>query len=311
MVTMRWPDGEVACPTCNSKAVRFVASRRVWQCGGDHPRKQFSVKIGTIMEDSPIPLEKWLPAMWLLGSCKNGISSYELARALDVTQKTAWFMLHRIRAAMQTNSFLTLGGSGKTVEIDETFIGAKARAMNNKTRKAAAKGGSGPRGAYKYTGSTVVMGMLERGGKVVAKALEGRRNRFMFPHIETHVAPRTEIHTDAFQGYVLLPELEDKEYAHKVIDHTEAYVDGNIHTNGIENFWNLLKRTIRGTYVAVEPFHLFRYLDEQAFRFNERHGSDQNRFFAIVRQAIGKRLTYKELIGEEVGEEDGLSPVPA
>lgn len=304
VVARRWPNG-VSCPTCGSEAVLFLKNQRRWKCGNDHVRRQFSVKVGTVMEDSPLGLDKWLPAIWMVVNCKNGVSSYELARDLDITQKSAWFLNHRIRLGLQQGSMFTIGGEGKTVEVDETFIGAKARAMNAKARRKAAKGGSGVTGPYKYTGSTVVMGMLERGGRVIAKTLEGRRNRFMFPHIETHVEPKTEMHTDAFQGYTLLPEIEHKEFAHKVIDHATAYVDGNVHTNGIENFWSLLKRGIRGTYVSVEPFHLHRYLDEQMFRFNMREGTDKWRFVAALGLMFGKRLTYNELIGADMEE---LSP---
>jgi transposase-like protein len=297
-VTLRWPDGEIACPTCGSKAVRFIATRRVWRCGGDHKRQQFSVKVGTIMEDSPIGLDKWMLAMWMLTNCKNGVSSYEIARALGITQKSAWFLNHRIRKAMQEGSFVTLGGSGKTVEVDETFIGGKARFMNAAQKRRASKGGHGTRGPYKFTGKAVVMGMLERGGKVVAKVVKTRHRNVVQPHIFDHVAPASQVMTDEHHAYAGLDERDD--FEHKVIDHTFAYVDGQVHTNGIENFWSLLKRGIRGTYVSVEPFHLFRYLDEQMYRFNNRKLTDAGRFIALVRAVVDKRLTYKQLTGVEL-----------
>ena len=296
MVQLRWPDGEVACPTCGSKAVIFLKTRRIWKCGADHERRQFSVKVGTIMEDSPMGLDKWLSAMWLLANCKNGISSYELARDLDITQKSAWFMLQRIRLAMQNGSVVTLGGpDGGAVEVDETFIGAKARSMNAKQRRKAAEGGRGTSGPYKFAGKSLVMGMLERGGKVVAKVVKHRDRLSLLPPVVEHVSLGSKIMTDEHPSYEPIGRWPD--YQHQVIDHTVAYVDGNVHTNNIENFWALLKRGLKGTYVSVEPFHLFRYLDEQMFRFNEREATDKYRFVQVAKSIFGKRLTYDELIG--------------
>src|ERR1022692_224951 len=164
----RWPDGEPICPRCGCKDVGFIASRRVWQCKTRHPLAQFSIKVGTIFEDSPLGLDKWLPAMWMIGSDRNGISSWELHRALGVTQKTAWFMLHRIRLAMQDEHW---GGklSGE-VEADETFIGGKARNMH-KSVKARRITGQGRNTDDKI----MVMGILERGGKVRTKIVADRK----------------------------------------------------------------------------------------------------------------------------------------
>lgn len=291
MVAMRWPDGEISCPTCGSHAVRFIAARRVWQCGSHHLRRQFSVKVGTVMEDSPIPLNKWLAAMWLVVNCKNGISSYEMARDLDITQKSAWFMNHRIRLAMQSGSLIRIGGAGQPVEVDETFIGAKARMMNAKSRKRAeAESTIGPG----VKGKTIVLGMLERGGKVIAQVVRGRTRADLLRPIAKHVNPLTTVMTDDYSSYY---GLQAPRYQHEVIDHTISYVEGNVHTNSIESFWALLKRGIRGTYVSVEPFHLFRYLDEQSFRYNERKGTDQSRFLTVLGMIAGKRLTYEQLTG--------------
>jgi hypothetical protein len=250
------------------------------------------------MEDSPLPLQKWLPAIWLLVNCKNGISSYELHRALGVTQKTAWFMLHRIRKIVAADDVVTLGGpDGNAVEVDETFIGAKARSMNAKQRRKAAEGGRGTSGPYKFVGGkSLVMGMLERGGKVAAKVIKNRDRLSLLPPISEHVALGSEIMTDEHPSYESLGRWPD--YQHKVIDHTVAYVDGHVHTNGIENFWSLLKRGLKGTYISVEPFHLHRYLDEQIYRFNERKMSDRGRFIEAVKKIVDKRITYKELIGQ-------------
>lgn len=297
LVDMRWPEG-VTCPRCDSKEVTYLVKARVWKCRGKHESQKFSAKTGTVMEDSPLGLPKWLPAIWLLVNCKNGISSYELHRALGVTQKTAWFMLHRIRLAMQGDGSTMIGGDGKTVEVDETFIGANARFMNAAQKRKAGKEGRGSRGPYKYTGKAMVMGMLERGGPVVAKVVKTRHRNVLQPHIFANVEPATEIMTDEHHAYTGLDERSD--FEHKVVDHTVAYVDGKVHTNGIENFWSLLKRTIRGTYVSVEPFHLFRYLDEQSYRFNERTGTDRGRFIQAVQAIVGKRLTYKQLIGDSL-----------
>jgi transposase-like protein len=308
MVGMRWPDG-VTCPRCGSQEVAYLENARVWKCRGKHDAQKFSAKVGTIMEDSPIGLDKWLPAIWLIVNCKNGVSSYEVHRALGVTQKTAWFLLHRIRLAMQDEGGGKLGGAGKTVEADETWIGGKARGMNT-GRKGKAKTGA-KMGPYAYTGKAIVMGMLERGGRVRTTVIPDVKGKTVRPLIRQHVAKGSELHTDEAGGYNQIDqpvELTDDfvmgsyplDYEHKVVNHAVEYVRGNVHTNGIENFWSLLKRTIRGTYVSVEPFHLFRYLDEQAFRFNERRATDGWRFMNAVRSIVGKRLTYKNLIGAEM-----------
>jgi transposase-like protein len=291
LVGLRWPDG-VTCPTCGGRGVTFLADYSRWKCHTKHPRQQFSVKVGTIFEDSPMSLDKWLPAVWMIVNDKNGISSYEVARALGVTQKTAWFMLHRIRLAMQTRSFAKLGGE---VEVDETFIGGQARFMH-KDRKHRLKGVK--RGTI---GKTAVVGLLERHGPdghsaVRTQIVENIRTKTLDDEVRRHVAPGSEVYTDALASYRHL----GSEYVHKVIDHAEAYAKGKIHTNGLENFWSLLKRAIKGTYVNVEPFHLFRYLDEQAFRFNARKNpeGDAGRFVAALRTIVGRRLTYKGLIGQ-------------
>jgi transposase-like protein len=288
LVARRWPKG-VICPTCGSESVSFSASRRIWQCSSHHPKRQFSVKVGTIFEDSPIGLDKWLAATWMLTNCKNGISSYEVARALGVTQKSAWFMLHRIRLALQDESFGRVSGE---VEVDETFIGGAARFMHASKRRV----------RITETGTkdkTPVMGILERGGKVRASVIPNRRKKAIQTEIRNHVAAGSAVYSDALLSYQGL----DKDFVHQVIDHAEKYVDGKIHTNGLENFWSLLKRGLKGTYVSTEPFHLFRYLDEQAFRFNHRATKDKfigdgDRFSMVVSQIVGKRLTWNKLTGK-------------
>ncbi|HEV2493613.1 MAG TPA: IS1595 family transposase [Terriglobia bacterium] len=243
MVAKRWPSG-VACPTCGSAHVKFNAARRIWQCGSHHPKRQFSAKTGTIFEDSPIGLDRWLVAVWMLFNCKNGISSYEIARALGVTQKTAWFMMHRIRLAGQDGAAGKLSGE---VEVDETFIGGKARNMHIAQRKRRITGTGGK-------DKVAVVGFVERGGKVQTVVVESRRKNILQAEVKKRVEAGAALYTDELLSYEGL----ESEYAHKVINHAVAYVDGAVHTNTLENFWSLLKRGIHGTYVSVEPFHLFR-----------------------------------------------------
>lgn len=288
LVGLRWRDG-VTCPTCGSRAVTFLADYRRWKCREDHPRRQFSVKVWTIFEDSPIGLDKWLPAVWMIVNDKNGISSYEVGRALGVTQKTAWFMMHRIRLAMRRGGFDRMRGD---VEVDETFIGGKARFMHKGRRAAKIKGTGG-------MGKSAVMGLLERHGpdghsRVRVKTIPNVRRQTLAPEVRQHVESGANVYTDALKSYEGLA----PDYAHQVIDHAEAYVRGKVHTNGLENFWSLLKRGVKGTYVSVEQFHLFRYLDEQAFRYNARRANDGTRFLDVLRTIVGRRLTYKNLIGQ-------------
>lgn len=287
VASLRWPDG-VACPRCDSKRVSFLKTRRIWKCMGC--RKQFSVKVGTIMEDSPIPLSKWLAAIWLITNTKNGTSSCEIARDLHVTQKTAWFLDHRIRLMMHTGSFeKKLCGE---VEVDESFIGGKARFMHVAQRQRRITGTGGK-------DKVAVMGILERNGEVRTMVVENRRKKVLQAEVKKHVEAGSALYSDALLSYEGLA----GEYAHKVVDHAVAYVNGQVHTNGLENFWSLLKRGLRGTYVSVEPFHLFRYLDEQAWRFNQRKLNDSERFQQVCARMVGRRLTYKDLIGLPAGGE--------
>src|SRR5260221_503376 len=288
---IRWPDGTVRCPSCDSAHVTYLASQRRYKCYAKHTKPQFSLKVGTIFEDSAIGLEKWLPALWLLTNCKNGISSYELARALGVTQKTAWFMLSRLRLALQMETGPKMRGE---VEIDETFIGGKARFKHKAKRRRL-----GITQVKSHMGKVAVMGLLERhgtnGSQVRLEQIAGVKKHHLMPNIQKHIMPGSQVHTDALPSYQIL----NNEYIHNVIDHAESYVDGQVHTNGLENFWSLLKRAIKGTYVSIEPFHLFRYLDEQAFRFNNRKGTDAFRFALALKGILGKRLTYTALTGSE------------
>src|SRR6202795_473028 len=284
----RWPNGKVVCPSCGCETVKFSEKRRTWTCAKHHAKREFSLKIGTVMEDSPIPLDKWMTATWLITNCKNGISSYEIARDVKVTQKSAWFMLHRVRLAMQDDFFGSkLGGE---VEVDETFIGGKARNMHVSERKRRITGTGGK-------DKTAVVGIVQRGGKVRTSVVPNRKKSALQAEVRKHVGAGSPLSTDALLSYNGLA----GEYAHEVVDPAVAYVDGKVHTNGLENFWSLLKRGISGTYVSVEPFHLFRYLDEQSFRYNNRKEmNDADRFRLALSQIAGKRLTYKHLTGRDV-----------
>jgi len=290
---IRWPDGIVSCPHCGSEKVTYLESVRRWKCYGGHPKSQFSLKVGTIFEDSAVGLEKWLPALWLVTNCKNGISSYELARALDVTQKTAWFMLSRLRLALQAEHGGKLNGE---VEADETFIGGKARNMHAAKRKRL-----GISQSRSMIGKVAVMGLLERhgenGSQIRTEVISNRRKHQLESTIGQNVELGSSIYTDALRSY---DRMAARGYVHGVIDHAETYVEGQVHTNGLENFWSLLKRAIKGTYVSVEPFHLFRYLDEQSFRFNNRKGSDAMRFALALKGIVNRRLTYAALTGSEL-----------
>ncbi len=287
LAAKRWPRG-VACPYCDATEPMFLKTRRIWKCRAC--RKQFSVKVGTIFEDSPLPLGKWLTAVWLISNCKNGVSSYEIGRDIKVTQKSAWFMLHRIRDAMQDPE--TGGKLGGEVEVDETFIGGKARFMH-KSKRLARRGGKSK--APGPDGKAIVAAVLERGGMVRATVVTKRRKPQLQELVRDNVEPGSALYSDALKSYDGL----EQQYAHQVIDHAQAYVDGQVHTNGLENFWSLLKRGLNGTYVSVEPFHLFRYVDEQAFRFNNRKElDDAGRFDLVCSQIAGRRLTWKELTGQ-------------
>lgn len=287
MIAVRWADGIVRCPSCGSERVTYLEKANVYKCKTVHPKQKFSLKVGTVYEDSPIGLEKWLPASWMLSNCKNGVSSYELSRALGITQKSAWFMLHRIRTAMQQDAAI-LGESGP-VEVDECYIGGKPKNMHRVKRLAMKIGENG------YAEKTTVMGMLDRGTREVrTKVIPNAKRETLQKEILDRVGFGSTVYTDGWVGY---EGLNRKQFVHETVNHMEEYVRGNVHTQGIENFWSCLKRTLNGTYVAVEPFHMDSYLCEQAFRFNNRKNSDAARFTKVMGQIVGKRLTYAEVTG--------------
>jgi transposase-like protein len=288
LVARRWPNG-IQCPTCGCKQVRFLANQNRWWCSSEHSKRQFSLKTGTIYEESHLGLDKWLTATWLIANCKNGVSSCEIARALNITQKSAWFMDHRIRVSMGTATPDKFSGH---VEADETFIGQSARNIHAsvRARKITATGGKD---------KTMVMGILERGragkpSQIRATVLPNRRKKALQAKVREHVQAGSAIYTEALKSYDGLDEFE-----HQVVDHAVEYVRDQVHTNGCETFWSLIKRSLHGTYVSVEPFHLFRHLDEQSYRFNNRKLTDAERFDVAVRGIVGKHLMYDQLIGKE------------
>jgi len=287
MVKAKWPNGKPTCPECGDRKIGEIKSRRMFQC--KECRRQFSAKVGTIFEDSPLPLDKWFVAVWLVANCKNGISSYELARAVGVTQPTAWFMLHRIRLAMETGTFRMDGPT----EADTAYVGGKAENMHAKRRAKAIPG----RGT---AGKTPVHGVLKRTGEsgpsqVQAAVLGSEASASLLEEVRSRVRRGATVYTDEAPAYGMLCMT----HVHQAVDHSREYAVGSIHVNGIENFWSLLKRTLRGTYVAVAPFHLGRYVAEQVFRFNNRKSTDGGRFETVMRGIVGKRLTYRVLCAIE------------
>ena len=292
VAAMRWPDGQISCMGCGliGECI-WLAKQKRWKCRGC--KKQFSVKAGTIFHDSPLGLDKWMVAMWMIANCRNGVSSYEISRTIGVTQKSAWHMMHRIRNAMSDKSSEKLGGGGP-VEIDETFVGGKIKNMHkSKIPKGISHFGTGNK--------AIVLGMLERGGKVRAGVVADRKRVNMQPPINANVEIGSRIITDEHNTY---PFIAKDAYFHEIINHIEGYVRDHVHTNGIENFWSCLKRGLNGTYVSVDAVHLDRYVEEQVFRFNNRHSKqgDAGRFRAVLKEIVGRQLTYAELTGRKVSE---------
>jgi len=300
VASLRWPLGVPVCPACKHEEHYYLKTQRRWKC--KECGKQFSVKLGTIFEDSPISLDKWLVALWMLVNCRNGVSSYEVSRNLGITQKSAWFVLHRLRLAMREGILKKMGGSGSPIEADETFVGGKTKNMHKRRKQALQRAQNASlQGDTRLIGKTVVMGMFDREArKVRATVVPNTKRQTLQAEILKQVEEGSEMHTDESTSYMGLT----AKYAHQIVNHLERYVDGKVTTNGIENFWSLLKRGLNGTYVAVEPFHLERYVDEQVFRYNTRKDeqgkklNDGERFQKALAQIGEKRLTFMELTGK-------------
>jgi transposase-like protein len=291
---MRWPDGVPVCPHCgvveNGRKHYWLKTQRRWKCYSC--RQQFSVKVGTIFEDSALKLDVWLIALWMLTNCKNGVSSYELARATGIAQKSAWFVLQRLRYTLQATDPRPMGSPGP-VEVDECFLGPKPKNMHASRRAKLQLAENG------NVLKTPVMGMVDRSTREVrAMVIPNVKRETLQTQILKHCGFATKVYTDSAIGY---QGLDATRFIHKTVNHAEEYVaSGGVSTQAIENFWSCLKRTLQGTYVAVEPFHLDLYLSEQIFRFNNRLGKhDGQRFSKALAMVNGKRLTWNRLTGKE------------
>jgi len=295
MRRIKWPRGRIVCPDCGSDRIGEIASRHLLRC--KECRKQFSHKVGTIFEDSPLGLDKWFVAVWCIANARNGISSHELGRAIGVTQKTAWFMLHRIREAMECRSFDKFDGPA---EADTSYVGGKAENMHAKRREKVIRG----RGAV---GKIAIHGVLQRTteaspSQIRTTVIGEESAQRLLSDVRHNVRHGANVYTDSALAYGELCLT----HVHQSVDHSQSYVEGNAHTNGLENFWSLFKRAVKGTYVAIAPFHVGRYVTEEAFRFNNRLKSDFTRFYQALSQVVGKRLTYRKLAAIDDAEFMGI-----
>ncbi|HEU5350301.1 MAG TPA: IS1595 family transposase [Terracidiphilus sp.] len=301
---LRWPEGKPVCPKCGAveqeRKHYWLDSQKRWKCYAC--RKQFSVKVNSVFEDSPLPLSKWLMSMWMLVNCKNGVSSHEIARAIGISQKAAWHLLHRIRHVLGTTPETMMGGPGCVVSCDETYVGGLVKFMH---RSAVRKRFLGmPTSGNSPIHKTPVFGMHDRETRQVRATVVPNVNRETLQNaILENVHKKTTVHTDQWRGYET---LAAKDFIHETVNHMQEFVRGQVHTQAMENFWSLLKRGLKGTYVAVEPYHLDRYVQEQVFRFNNRATkenplTDADRFTLALSQVAGKRLQFKELTGKVSG----------
>jgi transposase-like protein len=279
LTAVRWKDGAY-CPYCGGTTIYHFADRRTHKCKDCGQR--FSIKVGTIFEDTKLPLRKWFLALWFITSHTKGIASTQLAKDLKVTQKTAWFVMHRLRHAASTQSFnAPLEGE---VEVDETYVGGRAANRHK----------NDPKNGPGTSGKTAVIGAIQRGGKAVAKVIRSTDTSTLDSFVHEVVSPKASfVATDEHSGYRHL----GRTYRHGVVRHSAGeYTSGAFHTNSIEGFWSLLKRQIIGIHHWVSPKHLPRYVDEMAWRFNRRETTGCHRVNALIECANGARLRYRELI---------------
>lgn len=269
----RWGDN-IVCPRCDCETVYRFNSGKLYKC--KDCRKQFTVRIGTIFEDSRLPLQKWFLAIYLLTSHKKGVSSIQIGKHLGITQKSAWFVLQRIRYAVNTRSFKKpLEG---VIEHDESYYGGKRK-------------GKRGRGAEN---KTAIFGSMQRQGDIRVEPVENVKSRTLMPIIRQNVKIGSTVMTDEFLSY---NHLTQEGYNHHTVNHgSKEYVRGDVHVNNIESFWSHLKRGINGIYLHVSKKHLGKYCDEYSFRFNNRELSDYARFGAWFDHCSNKRLTYERLI---------------
>ncbi len=280
LAKLRWVNGKANCPYCKSKKVYKIENGKRFKCANKECHKKFSVTVGTIFENTKIPLRKWFIAIYLITSHKKGISSCQLARDLGITQKSAWFVLHRVREMLKEKLPQSLEG---VVEIDETYVGGK-QSNKHKSKRI------GKQGAHS---KTPVVGLVQREGKVRSKAVESGKAKDVVPVMLKNVKPGAVVITDENGMYKNL----NGYYQHHSVNHSaEEYVRGSIYTNTIEGYFSLLKRGIIGIYHHVSDKHLSRYLDEFNYRYNAKEDTQEERFAEAIFQSDGRRLKYENLI---------------
>jgi ISXO2-like transposase domain/Transposase zinc-ribbon domain len=274
----RWPNG-VICPTCGRADVSYLKTQRRWQCKSAHSKRQFSVKTGTIFEDSPLGLNKWLPAIWKIVNSKNGVSSYEMASALQITQKSAWFLNHRIREALKVGHFEKLSG---TVEGDETYVGGRHHQGHK----------------HGFDNKTAIVGLVEKkkgSGRARAYVTKTADATNAVGFMKANVKAGSTIHTDESRIYYNVK----RDYKHEVVNHGQReYARGDVSTNSIEGVWNLFKRSYKGTYTHMAPKYLSRYVDEHIYRYNNRQLGASERFVGWF-STSGRRLAYSTLMANQ------------
>src|SRR5882762_847824 len=286
VAAIKWPDGPF-CPKCGSIKVGHIASRNRYQCKEKGCRKQFSLTTDTIMESTHLRLDQWLVAVWMIANCRNGVSSCEIARTVGCKQQSAWHLLHRVRHIFaQAND----GQISGTIEADSTLVGGIVKFMSHERRQE--HGRKGP-----YSNKTIVHALRERStGNVRAEILPQESGKAIRELMQKHVEEGSFVYTDSHAVYRNLGDL----FMHATTNHKRGqYVRGagEIHSNGAENFFNCLRRSLKGTYIKATAEHLQPYVDEAVFRFNVRKESEWTRFDTAMRLIVGKRLTYSELTG--------------